>query len=190
MLEPDARRKWCAKWAYSLSLARNLLSQSLLDHRSFLQWTLDTLAASNLAQLAFTIALVEEHTEEYVSSAAFVRSLVQSSVVKLAELDKSPAQDYLTTSKRQLGRLLRNTFDAVPEGFVSPRIWIGYSHFLSMFLLWEKPQATAGPAWIRHQNFAELKRRNEALLLVESDDLCTHSSATMELHDVEVSGSF
>ncbi|TKY86355.1 hypothetical protein EX895_004504 [Sporisorium graminicola] len=131
--EVDEER-WVAKWSYSLSLARHLHAQNLLDRSVLVRWIVDAFAASNLVQLPFMVELIQEVLVFILRRRSFVRPFIAALLVQVPTLD---ARLDPTTSgglRTKLVLLFRIVCENIPDALISPRLWSEHSATLLQLL--------------------------------------------------------
>ncbi len=81
------QERWIAKWSYSLSLARHLHAQHLLDRSILVRWIVDAFAASNLVQLPLLVELVQEVIVLILRRRCFARPFLAALLAQITALD-------------------------------------------------------------------------------------------------------
>ncbi|KAJ9475201.1 Mediator of RNA polymerase II transcription subunit 12 [Pseudozyma hubeiensis] len=131
--EVDEER-WVAKWSYSLSLARHLHAQNLLDRSTLVRWIVDAFAASNLVQLPFLLELVQEVLVLILRRRCFARPFLTALLVQISNVDArlNPAAGGSLRTKLVL--LFRIVCENSPDALISPRLWSEHAATLTQLL--------------------------------------------------------
>lgn len=183
---PDLERKWTAKWAYSLSLARALAAQSLLDLRVLARWAFELIGSASLPQLPFVVSLAQEHVHLCPSSYALAHALIEGAAARIAELERVRSGPVAARMAEQLGALLRYAFDSAPETFVAPALWAKHGAVLRRVLSAGAGAAeSSAHAAQREADLEHLEARNKQALL--SDEAARTRTGSREGGDIEVS---
>ncbi|KAG6821036.1 hypothetical protein H0H93_007926 [Arthromyces matolae] len=146
----DSRERWLIR-GNSLKLLRSFYSEGLVDKRIFLVWVVQQIMTCNLAQTGFITRLADEYLDGLLACRPLARPLLQACLAKLIE------------------RLCV----ALPDSFVSPRMWKTYNLLLAEILnqnvtgqCGNSPveRNTHEVSQVLSRYFVDIKKRNEALL--------------------------
>lgn len=79
-LSAESRSKFEQKWTYSVKLTHWQYYEGLLDQRTFLKWSLDTLAASSSFEIMWVIltGLVQDYVNEYKRNRTLTKLLIET----------------------------------------------------------------------------------------------------------------
>lgn len=186
--EVDEER-WTAKWSYSLSLARHLHAQHLLDRSILVRWIVDAFAASNLVQLPFLLELVQEVLVFILRRRCFVRPFLNALLLQIPTLDARFDRTAAGGLRGKLMLLFRIVCETIPDALVSPRLWSEHAVTLSRLLHEMNTEAGADPTAAAPLHVAEyveqtVKPRIDRLLLQTqscAEDNDPKSSANLPL---------
>ncbi|OBZ68162.1 Mediator of RNA polymerase II transcription subunit 12 [Grifola frondosa] len=188
--EAESRDRWISRFTYCLNLLRTFYSEGLVDNLTFLSWLVQQMGSCTLAQVGFVARLADEYLDGMLVSRALTRPFVEACLNKLSEVsDRSlnkitamlnesqmlatSAKDYLVNVEIVLRSLISRAFLALPDAFVSPRMWIQHSTFLEQLLMDALPGDSSGSTGQQNVNalhhtflerLSDVKRRNEAML--------------------------
>ncbi|PCH43895.1 hypothetical protein WOLCODRAFT_138657 [Wolfiporia cocos MD-104 SS10] len=172
LADQDSRENWISRFTYSLELLRSFYSEGLVDNKTFLAWLVQQVGSCNLAQLGFVARLADEYLDGMLISRALTHHFVEACLSKLAEIRSTSAKDHLTNLEAMLKNLVTQCFLALPDAFVSPRMWATHCNLVEEILA--ESIEMSGSDGIPAQNiqalqqtcadrFADVKRRNEAM---------------------------
>uniref|UniRef100_V5EY32 Mediator of RNA polymerase II transcription subunit 12 n=2 Tax=Kalmanozyma brasiliensis (strain GHG001) TaxID=1365824 RepID=V5EY32_KALBG len=203
--EVDEER-WLAKWSYSLSLARHLHAQNLLDRAILVRWIVDAFAASNLVQLPFLIELVQEVLTFILRRRCFVKPFLTALLIQISSLDARFDRTTSPALRTKLMLLFRIVCETSPDALVSPRLWSEHADTLTQLLAEVATDADGLPSEHATQTMSDfvehvVKPRVDRLLLrpanrqgsKEDSSTATSSPATATLQqhlDMEALDSF
>ncbi|KAJ1024687.1 hypothetical protein NDA13_004614 [Ustilago tritici] len=131
---PVDQERWTAKWSYSLSLARHLHAQHLLDPSLLVRWIVDAFAASNLVQLPFLVELVQEVLLFILRRRCFVKPFLTALLVQIPSLDARLDRAAAGGLRNKLMLLLRIVCETCPDLLISPRLWFEHAGTLAQLL--------------------------------------------------------
>lgn len=135
VLQNDAdEERWIAKWSYSLSLARHLHAQNLLDRSVLVRWIVDAFSASNLVQLPFLLELVQEVLLLVLRRRCFVKPFLTALLVQIPNVDARLDPSSSGGLRTKLVLLFRIVCENSPESLISPRLWFEHSASLTQLL--------------------------------------------------------
>ncbi|KAJ7594649.1 hypothetical protein C8J56DRAFT_444559 [Mycena floridula] len=169
----DSRERWISRLSYCLQLLRTFYSEGLVDNRTFLVWIVEQMSACNLAQAGFVTRIADEYLDGMLVSRAMTRPFVDACLSKLAEIRTSTEPELLVDTEGLLKSLLQRICIALPDAFISPRMWADYQELLSSVLSEYIMDRTSDPHLeqnsldiqaILFSNFVNIRRRNEAML--------------------------
>lgn len=77
---PENRARFEQKWSYSVKLARWQYFEGLLDQRTFLKWTLDTLAGSGSFEVMWLVltGVIQDYVDEYKRNRTLTKLLIET----------------------------------------------------------------------------------------------------------------
>jgi hypothetical protein len=77
---PENRAKFEQRWSYSIRLARWQYFEGLLDQRTFLKWTLDTLAGSGSFEVMWLVltGIIQDYIDEYKRNRTLTKLLIET----------------------------------------------------------------------------------------------------------------
>ncbi|KAL1675939.1 hypothetical protein EV122DRAFT_280599 [Schizophyllum commune] len=175
LLDEENREKWVSRFSYCLQLLRTFYVEGLVDHRLFLAWLIEQLGTCNLAQAGFVVRLTFQYLEDTLHCRAFSRPLADACLTKLSEISTASASDHLFETERLLKVIVQRILISIPEAFVSPRTWTTHSSLIERMATEEllspstdqRVEQRAREVMQRlAESFADIKRRNEALLFL------------------------
>lgn len=76
----ENRARFESKWSYSIRLARWQYFEGLLDQRTFLKWTLDTLASSGSFEIMWLVltGIIQDYIDEYKRNRTLTKLLIET----------------------------------------------------------------------------------------------------------------
>lgn len=79
-ITPEAKLRFESRWAYSTKLTRWQYCEGLLDQRTFLKWSLDTLASSSSFEIMWVVlnGLVQDYIDEYKRNRTLTKLLIET----------------------------------------------------------------------------------------------------------------
>lgn len=79
---PELRQRFEQRWHYSTKLARWQYCEGLLDQRTYLKWSLDSLANSSSFEVMWLIlsAVVKDYLDEYKQNRLLMHLLIETLV--------------------------------------------------------------------------------------------------------------
>ncbi|KAF8160920.1 hypothetical protein B0H34DRAFT_795767 [Crassisporium funariophilum] len=173
LTDPDSRERWMSRFTYCLKLLRTFYAEDLVDHRTFLTWLVQQMISCNLAQAGFLTRLIDEYLDDITVSRALSRPLAEACLSKLLEIRTTSAYEFLRDTEELLKILLQRLCLALPDAFVSPRMWTTYSNLLESVMS-EVAMRVTNDRCIEintrdlrrrlHENLSDIARRNEAML--------------------------
>ncbi|PWZ02056.1 hypothetical protein BCV70DRAFT_185819 [Testicularia cyperi] len=126
--------RWIAKWSYSLSLARHLQAQQLLDRSVLVRWIVEAFATSNLVQLPFMLELVHEVLVLMLQRRHLVRPFLTALLHQIPALDARLDRRSSGELRSKLVRLVRVVCESDPDLLVAPRLWYDHAATLTQLL--------------------------------------------------------
>ncbi|KZT67178.1 hypothetical protein DAEQUDRAFT_673722 [Daedalea quercina L-15889] len=174
LADPQSRERWMSRFSYCLELLRTFYAEGLVDSRTFLTWLVQQTWTCNLAQLGFVARLADEYLDGVLINRALTHHFVDACLNRLDEarhIRSTAAKEFLSSLESTLRNLVARSFLALPDAFISPRVWQLHSELLGDILSTAAALAegTLAPsAQVLQQTFQELfadvRRRNEAML--------------------------
>ncbi|KAF5370753.1 hypothetical protein D9758_002110 [Tetrapyrgos nigripes] len=169
LADSEARGKWVSRFSYCLRLLRAFYSEGLINRRAFFVWIVNQMHSCNLAQAGFLTRLADEYFDGMSGSRPLTHSFAEASLNKLSEIHTTTAREYLYDTEALLKILLQRICIALPDVFVSPRLWMTYSELLTDVIVHhstdpneeDNAQLVSQVLW---RNFADIKKRNETML--------------------------
>ncbi|KAF8876501.1 hypothetical protein BD779DRAFT_1560397 [Infundibulicybe gibba] len=170
--DPETRERWISRFTYCLKLLRSFYREGLVDHRTFLVWVVQQISTCNLAQAGFVTRLADEYLDGMFGSRALARPFADACLGKLSEIRATSAQEYLVSTDGLIKSLLQRLCLAIPDAFVSPRMWAIHSNLLTNILsentIGSNDQHIGQSGRDVQQmllcHLADIRRRNEAML--------------------------
>ncbi|KAG5638808.1 hypothetical protein H0H81_010037 [Sphagnurus paluster] len=169
----DTRERWISRFVYCLKLLRTFYSEGLVDNRTFLSWMVQFMGTCNLAQTGFMTRLADEYLDGIIASRPLTRPFIDACFSKISEIRATSAQEFLCDTEALLKTLLQRLCLVLPDSFVSPRMWKTHSGLIADVLTEDITQQP-GEAQVERnardicqilrENFADVKRRNDAML--------------------------
>lgn len=79
-VSPENRTRFEHRWSYSVRLARWQYFEGLLDQRTFLKWTLDTLAGSGSFEIMWLVltGIIQDYVDEYKRNRTLTKLLIET----------------------------------------------------------------------------------------------------------------
>ncbi|KAK0461037.1 uncharacterized protein EV420DRAFT_1529889, partial [Desarmillaria tabescens] len=164
LADTATRDRWISRFTYCLKLLRAFYKEGLVDRRTFL------MGICNLAQAGFIARIADEYLEGMMSSRPLSRPFVEACVSKLYEIGSSSSRDFLVDTEGLLKAILQRFCLALPDAFVSPRMWATHSGLLRAVLtenIMDQTFDDQNPNEIHQdliRNVTDIQRRNEAML--------------------------
>lgn len=168
------QERWIAKWSYSLSLARHLHAQHLLDRSILVRWIVDAFAASNLVQLPLLVELVQEVILLILRRRCFARPFLAALLAQITALDaRFDRAAGGAALRNKLLLLFRIVCESSPDTLTSPRLWCENAASLVRLLNELKGEAELDPSAHVPPNLADfveltIRPRVDRLLLQSS----------------------
>ncbi len=155
------QERWIAKWSYSLSLARHLHAQHLLDRSILVRWIVDAFAASNLVQLPLLVELVQEVIVLILRRRCFVRPFLAALLAQITALDaRFDRASGGAALRNKLLLLFRIVCESSPDTLTSPRLWCEHAASLVRLLNELKGEAELDPSAHVPPNLADFVELN------------------------------
>ncbi|KAJ2931312.1 hypothetical protein H1R20_g5848, partial [Candolleomyces eurysporus] len=172
--DEDSKKRWVSRFSYSLKLLRTFYHEGLVDRKSFLVWLTLQMKTCSLAQAGFVTRLVDEYLDDIFNILALAKLLVEASLHKLSEISTTSAHETLINTEALLKSVLQRLFLAIPDAYISPRLWIQHNSLIESTLTPDFAQR--GNILDRYldknlrelretgrRTLADIRRRNEAL---------------------------
>lgn len=79
-LTPESRARFEQRWSYSVQLARWQYYEGLLDQKTFLRWSLDTLNGCTSFEIIWVIltGLIQDYVDEYKRNRTLTKMLIEA----------------------------------------------------------------------------------------------------------------
>lgn len=92
---PENRARFEQRWSYSVRLARWQYFEGLLDQRTFLRWTLDTLAGSGSFEVMWLVltGIIQDYIDEYKRNRTLTKLLIETLIKSYSALAQYMAQN-------------------------------------------------------------------------------------------------
>ncbi|TFK74611.1 hypothetical protein BDN72DRAFT_955610 [Pluteus cervinus] len=172
--DADSRERWISRFSYCLKLLRTFYSEGLVDKRTFLVWVVQQMATCNLAQAGFITRLADEYLDGIVCNRALTKPLAEACLCKLNEVRVTSAQEHLADTEQLIISILQRICLAIPDAFVSPRLWSLQSNLIQEALgedILDHPkddkhieQCSRDIRQLITDNVSDIQRRNDAML--------------------------
>ncbi|KAI8979595.1 hypothetical protein BDF20DRAFT_870542 [Mycotypha africana] len=130
---PENRTRFEQRWSYSVKLTRWQYFEGLLDQRTFLKWSLDSLAASSTHEIMWLIltGIIRDYVDEYKRNRTLTKLLIEALIKSYSALMQTMNHNESITSetkmksrlKRDIETLLQSLFVSTPDMFVIPRLY-------------------------------------------------------------------
>ncbi|KAL0072786.1 RNA polymerase II mediator complex subunit [Marasmius tenuissimus] len=170
--DPEARTSWISRFSYCLGLLRTFYTEGLINRKTFYVWLVNQIVSCNLAQAGFVVRIADEYFDGMMSCRALMRPFLEGCLSKLLEINNtSLAKEHLSETEGIMKSLLQRLCLVLPDTFVSPRMWMSYSDFLTDILtenIVERShdELNANSYLSQHiaYNLADIKKRNDTML--------------------------
>ncbi|RCH96766.1 RNA polymerase II mediator complex subunit, partial [Rhizopus stolonifer] len=194
-LTPESRKKFEQRWSYSVQLARWQYHEGLIDQRTFLKWSLDTLAASTSFELIWVIltGLIQDYVDEYKRNRTLTKILIETLIKyygALLQYMNQVTSDEMENRvhqglKRDLETMIQSLFLSTPDMFVIPKLYQQYHHLLNSIIQDQvTPRATKSLTDVRrvmNEYWTVIKARNEVFCGNVSENPTLHK--TQPVHE-------
>ncbi|THV06762.1 hypothetical protein K435DRAFT_711026 [Dendrothele bispora CBS 962.96] len=170
LADPEMREKWISRFSYCLRLLRVFYSEGLINKKAFFVWIVNQMHSCNLAQAGFLTRLADEYFDGMIGSRPLTRTFAEASLTKLSEIRTTSAREYLFDTEGLLKILLQRICIALPDTYVSPRLWMSHSELLLDVLTRHSMPIDEGErdaqsiSQVLRENFSDIKKRNETML--------------------------
>ncbi|KAI8365718.1 hypothetical protein BD560DRAFT_156584 [Blakeslea trispora] len=141
---PETKQKFEQRWSYSVRLTRWQYFEGLLDQRTFLKWTLDTLASSSSFEMMWLVltGIIQDYVDEYKRNRTLTKLLIETlikSYSALVQCIHQSSSDAVESSlyhglKRDIEHLLQSLFLSAPDMFVIPKLYYQYRYLFDSIL--------------------------------------------------------
>ncbi|KAJ3504486.1 hypothetical protein NMY22_g17908 [Coprinellus aureogranulatus] len=121
--DTEPRERWVSRFSYCLKLLRAFYHEGMVDSRVFLVWMVQQIKACNLAQAGFLTRLVDEYLDDLLKCLPLAKLLVEAMVNKLSEIMTTATPDTLVSTRALIKVILQRLFLAIPDAYISPRLW-------------------------------------------------------------------
>ncbi|KAI9267828.1 hypothetical protein BY458DRAFT_511485 [Sporodiniella umbellata] len=171
----SSRTKFEQRWSYSIQLARWQYHEGLIDQRTFLKWSLDTLAASASFELMWVVltGLIQDYVDEYKRNRTLTKILIETLIKYYGALSQYATQMNLDEIekkvhhglKRDIETMLQSLFLSTPDMFVIPKLYQQNHQLLSAIIQDESTQKNSNDSSDMREVMSEywtmIKARNE-----------------------------
>ncbi|KAL0073025.1 hypothetical protein F4703DRAFT_1773010 [Phycomyces blakesleeanus] len=132
---PENRARFEQRWLYSTRLTRWQYCEGLLDQRTFLRSSLDTLLASGSFEVMWLIltGLVQDYVDEYRRNRTLMKLLIETLIKTYNALLSHTAQIHGDKSywiycglQKEIKQMLQSLFLSTPDVFVIPKLYHQY----------------------------------------------------------------
>ncbi|RCI02228.1 RNA polymerase II mediator complex subunit, partial [Rhizopus stolonifer] len=166
----ETRHKFEQKWSYSIKLARWQYFEGLLDQRTFLKWTLDTLAASSSFEIMWLVltGIVQDYVDEYKRNRTLTKLLIETLIKSYSACMKS--HTLYDGLKKDIEHVMQALFLSAPDMFVIPKL---YHQYRSLFdnILGDTPTRPSDVSRVLKEYWHMIKARNEVFCgTIEEND--------------------
>ncbi|KAI9492408.1 hypothetical protein BDB00DRAFT_765585 [Zychaea mexicana] len=167
---PENRERFEQRWSYSTKLTKWQYCEGLLDQRTFLKWTLDSLAQCNSFEAMWLLLtfVVQDYVDEYRRNRTLMKLLIETLIKAYGAVRQLPNEgllDIYRDIQRYIERLLQSLFLSTPDIFVIPKLYHQYRHLFDAIFGDEsrKDAAVALPdvCHVMQKYWAMVKARNE-----------------------------
>jgi hypothetical protein len=88
---PESRARFEQRWSYSVRLARWQYFEGLLHQRTFLKWTLDTLAGSTSFEVLWLVltGIIQDYIDEYKRNRTLSKILIEILIKSYSAVSES-----------------------------------------------------------------------------------------------------
>ncbi|OAD01747.1 hypothetical protein MUCCIDRAFT_111089 [Mucor lusitanicus CBS 277.49] len=138
---PENRARFEHRWSYSVKLARWQYFEGLLDQRTFLKFTLDTLAQSGSFEIMWLVltGIVQDYVDEYKRNRTLTKLLIETLIKSYSAFIRQSAPDAnaLTVHyglQKDIEHLLQSLFLSTPDMFVVPKLYHQYRYLFNSIL--------------------------------------------------------
>ncbi|KAI9255672.1 hypothetical protein BDA99DRAFT_442083 [Phascolomyces articulosus] len=191
---PENRERFEQKWSYSTKLTKWQYCEGLLDQRTFLKFTLDTLTQCTSFEAMWLLLtfVVQDYVDEYRRNRTLMKLLIETLIKaygaliqQLGQLPSEGLLDVYRDIQKYIERLLQSLFLSTPDIFVIPKLYHQYRHLFDAIFGDEsrKDAATVLPdvAHVMQKYWAMVKARNEIFCgTLEENQLQTRQESDEE----------
>ncbi|CEP10050.1 hypothetical protein [Parasitella parasitica] len=141
---PEDRARFENRWSYGVRLARWQYFEGLLDQRTFLRWTLDTLGASGSFEIMWLVltGIIQDYVDEYKRNRTLTKLLIETLIKSYSALTQFIRQSQPDTAalgvhhglQRDIEHLLQSMFLSTPDMFVIPKLYHQYRYLFNSIL--------------------------------------------------------
>ncbi|KAG2221431.1 hypothetical protein INT45_005236 [Circinella minor] len=171
---PENRERFEQKWSYSTKLTKWQYCEGLLDQRTFLRWTLDSLKHCNSFESMWLLLtfIVQDYVDEYRRNRTLMKLLIETLIKaygallqQLGQLSSEGLLGIYRDIQKYIERLLQSLFLSTPDIFVIPKLYHQYRHLFDTIFGDDsrKDAALVLPdvAHVMQKYWAMVKGRNE-----------------------------
>ncbi|OBZ82424.1 Mediator of RNA polymerase II transcription subunit 12 [Choanephora cucurbitarum] len=137
---PETKQRFEQRWSYSVRLTRWQYFEGLLDQRTFLKWTLDTLASSASFEMMWLVltGIIQDYVDEYKRNRTLTKLLIETLIKSYSALAQCIHPDESTSLyhglKQDIEHLLQSLFLSAPDMFVIPKLYYQYRYLFDSIL--------------------------------------------------------
>ncbi|KAI8149564.1 hypothetical protein BJV82DRAFT_504484 [Fennellomyces sp. T-0311] len=137
---PENRERFEQRWSYSTKLTKWQYCEGLLHQRTFLKWTLDSLAQCNSFEIMWLLLtfVVQDYVDEYRRNRTLMKLLIETLIKAYGAVSAMVGQQSMLPSaglldiyrdiQKYIERLLQSLFLSTPDIFVVPKLYHQYRH--------------------------------------------------------------
>ncbi|KAG2234880.1 hypothetical protein INT48_000543 [Thamnidium elegans] len=195
---PEHRTRFEQRWSYSVKLARWQYFEGLLDQRTFLKWTLDTLAGSGSFEVMWLVltGIIQDYVDEYKRNRTLTKLLIETLIKSYSALAQYMGQSQMDSIglgvhrglQNDIENLLQSLFLSTPDMFVVPKLYHQYRYLFDMILGDENKQKLTknlpDVSRVMKVYWTMIKARNEVFCgtLEENEMRPDHVEPTKQTH--------
>ncbi|KAI8985141.1 hypothetical protein BDB01DRAFT_850197 [Pilobolus umbonatus] len=137
-ISSESRSRFEQRWSYSVRLARWQYYEGLLDQRTFLRWTLDTLAQCTTFEVMWLIltGVIQDYIDEYKRNRTLTKLLIEALIKSynaLIQYNQQLSSEGVSSNvhvglQRDIEHLLQSLFLSTPDLFVVPKLYHQYRY--------------------------------------------------------------
>ncbi|KAI9486079.1 MAG: hypothetical protein EXX96DRAFT_613913 [Benjaminiella poitrasii] len=188
-ITPENRNRFEQRWSYSTRLARWQYFEGLLDQRTFLKWTLDTLAGSSSFEIMWIVltGIIQDYIDEYKRNRTLTKLLIEiltksySALIQLSNQSQSETKgsEVYYGLQKDIEHLLQTLFLSTPDMFVIPKLYHQYGYLFDKIFgdecRQEPSKKLPDVCRVMKEYWAMIKVRNEVFCgSLEANDIKTN----------------
>ncbi|KAG0946548.1 hypothetical protein G6F57_003198 [Rhizopus arrhizus] len=174
-LTPESRARFEQRWSYSVQLARWQYYEGLIDQKTFLRWSIDTLAASTSFEIMWVIltGLIQDYVDEYKRNRTLTKLLIETLIRYYSALQQYINHNTLEETDQRVHQglqkdieiVLQSLFLSTPDMFVIPKLYQQYHHLLNVIIGEEvtsrSTKTSSDMRRVMNEYWSMIKARNE-----------------------------